>query len=76
MLKCREVTHQASDYLDKNMPCRKVVNVRLHLMMCRHCRRFVRHLATTIKVANFRGFPVASPSEIEKVMHAIIRHTL
>jgi hypothetical protein len=42
MLSCREVTERASDYLDRALPLRQRLAVRLHLFMCQHCRRYLR----------------------------------
>jgi hypothetical protein len=45
MLSCREVTtlHAADEIQHATWKTR--MGVRLHLMMCRHCRRYVRELA-------------------------------
>lgn len=51
MLSCKEVATQASDYLDQNIDGNLLWKIRLHLMMCSHCRRFVRHLRITRTVA-------------------------
>lgn len=42
MLSCKQVAAVASDYLDNNTPLKW--QIRLHLLMCANCRRFVRHL--------------------------------
>lgn len=55
MLKCREVAEESGDYIDRAMPWHRALMVRLHLLMCRHCRRFVDHLR--MAVAYFRGLP-------------------
>ena len=47
MLNCREITELSSDYLDGCYHGRKKLQIRLHLMICRHCRRFQRHLSHT-----------------------------
>lgn len=49
MLSCKQVAHVASDYLDNNTPLKW--QIRLHLLMCANCRRFVKHLAITQKMA-------------------------
>jgi|GEM_PF-246193 len=49
MLSCKQVASIASDYLDNNTPLKW--QVRLHLMMCSNCRRFVRHLKITQEVS-------------------------
>lgn len=44
MLNCKQFTDLASDHIDRQHTGWKRVEVRLHLMICRHCRRFSRHL--------------------------------
>lgn len=44
MLKCRDVTELGSDHLDGHTSAAKKLQVQLHLMICKHCRRFMRHL--------------------------------
>lgn len=45
MLSCREVTrlHASDEILSASWKTR--VGVRVHLMLCRHCRRYLRELA-------------------------------
>jgi hypothetical protein len=50
MLSCKDVTYLASDYLDKNMGGTLPWKIRLHLVACRCCRRFVKHLKLTQEV--------------------------
>lgn len=50
MLSCKNVAHLASDYLDKNMSGALPWKVRLHLVACRCCRKFVKHLQITKQV--------------------------
>jgi len=45
MLKCRDVAEQASEYIDRELSWRGYLAVRLHLLMCRVCREYVRQLA-------------------------------
>lgn len=51
MLKCKDVAYQASDYLDKSLPFWQRVNIRIHLFMCGHCRRFIKQLKSTVDVS-------------------------
>lgn len=51
MLACREVTERASGLLDKELSTWEELNMRLHLMMCRGCARFVEHLRQTNRLA-------------------------
>ena len=54
MLSCKQVATLASDYLDNNSLDNNTPlkwQVRLHLMMCANCRRFIRHLKITRQVS-------------------------
>lgn len=55
MLKCRDVAHKASDYLDGNQTLGQRLAVAFHLLMCGHCRAFIHHLRTTL--AYFNKYP-------------------
>lgn len=44
MLSCKEVTDLASRALDMPIAWRQRFGMRMHLMFCRLCRRYVRHL--------------------------------
>lgn len=44
MLNCKQFTDLASDNLDVQYHGWKRIDIRLHLLICRHCRRFNRHL--------------------------------
>jgi predicted anti-sigma-YlaC factor YlaD len=45
VLNCREITERASDFIDATLPWHVRLEVRLHLIMCRFCREYVRQLA-------------------------------
>ena len=47
MLSCRELSDQADAFLDKEMSFAKRMQVRLHLMMCSGCNRFVNQMRMT-----------------------------
>jgi hypothetical protein len=49
MLNCKQVATLASDYLDNDTPLKW--QIRLHLLMCANCRRFIRHLKITKEVS-------------------------
>jgi hypothetical protein len=44
MLKCKEVTALASEALERKLTWHERVGIRLHLMMCKLCSRYVRQL--------------------------------
>lgn len=49
MLNCQQVTERASDYLDEALPFSGRLQMRLHLMLCHHCRRYLRQLRATVR---------------------------
>ncbi|MET0356384.1 MAG: zf-HC2 domain-containing protein, partial [Cellvibrio sp.] len=51
LLTCQEVATLASDYLNKDADGKLGLKIRVHLMMCANCRRFVKHLQLTTAVA-------------------------
>lgn len=48
MLSCKEITEKANSYLDQELPFFTRMQVKLHLMMCEHCQRYVNQLRITI----------------------------
>lgn len=66
LLKCKDVAFLASEYLDKNMDSSISLRMRLHLMMCANCRRFVKHLNITKTVTTGLANP-ANNTDAEAV---------
>ncbi|MBL1273491.1 MAG: zf-HC2 domain-containing protein [Oceanospirillales bacterium] len=44
MLMCKDLAEIASDYIDDELTGRQNLSVKMHLMMCRHCRTFIGNL--------------------------------
>jgi hypothetical protein len=44
---CQQVATLASDYLYQQADGKITFKIRVHLMMCANCRRFVKHLRLT-----------------------------
>jgi predicted anti-sigma-YlaC factor YlaD len=59
MLNCREITERASDYLDAALPWHVRLQVKMHLMMCRFCREYVRQLSLVVRT--LRALPREEP---------------
>lgn len=47
MLMCRGLAELASDYVDGELGVGKKLSVRMHILLCRHCRSFVTNLRTS-----------------------------
>ncbi|GAB4362270.1 MAG: hypothetical protein Kow00128_01880 [Deltaproteobacteria bacterium] len=67
ILSCRDVTRLISDSMDRSLPLRKRLGVRLHLMLCRFCSRYERQLRlirdTVRRIAASPDDPPAIPPE-------------
>ncbi len=63
MLRCKDVAHQANTLIDGDLSPATAFRMRLHLAMCRHCRRLVAQLRLTRalceEVARSTGAPPA-----------------
>lgn len=73
MPNCRDITEQASDYRDQDLPLLKRLGFRLHLLMCAYCRRHVKHLDITVstlgKIDNENTAP--KTSDFQQVVELI-----
>ncbi len=52
MLNCKEISERASDYIDKNMSFAQRMQLKFHLLMCKHCYHFVQQLAQTMRITS------------------------
>ncbi len=73
MLSCREVSKQSSLYLDGELPRRERMAMTMHLLMCHHCRRFVRQVSALIRSIPFMHGQ-ASPEELQNVLAYISKN--
>jgi hypothetical protein len=71
MLKCRDVAHEASDYIDHNLTGWQRFWFNVHLFMCANCRKFVNHVHITRDFIRNRGVNSASKDEVQRVMKAV-----
>lgn len=49
MLKCREVPQEIEGMHDGQLGWRRQIALRLHLLICHHCRRYVRQLGVMLR---------------------------
>ncbi len=71
MLNCRDVAHEASDYIDHNLSWWRRLLFRLHLFICSKCRRFVSHVHITREFIRKRGHLKTSEQDVQKVMSSV-----
>lgn len=69
VLNCREVAERVSPFVDDELGWRDRLNLRLHVLMCRHCRRLLRSVAA-LRQRLGRGPREVTPSAdfVERVM--------
>ena len=52
---CKEVIDFLGDYLDRALPWRQRLVFNLHLVLCRHCRRYLASYSETVRLARALG---------------------
>lgn len=67
MLTCHEVLVLGSDYLDGALDSPARRRLRLHLLMCRHCRRYLHHLRLASATAGALPVP-ADETRVQAVL--------
>jgi len=70
---CRDLTRYANAYLEDELPALTRLRVRVHLLICRNCRRYLRQLRQTIALLG-SAFPALSPTR-EAELVEVFRHT-
>ncbi len=72
MLSCKDINQNADQYIDGELTIRQRLAVGFHLLMCVHCRRYVRQLAATINT--LRQLPKKECSEVqmEQIIHRLL----
>lgn len=59
MLTCKEITELVTDYLEGRLPLGQRMKFWMHMSMCGNCRRYLRQMRATVKLAG--QFPTAPP---------------
>lgn len=47
MINCKEVSEDASNYIDGNLPLMKRLSIKLHIFICVRCRQYIEQLSST-----------------------------
>lgn len=69
MKTCREVHELASALQDGRLRLRARIELRMHLLLCIHCRRYVRHLRLLARGLAIRGRTSTAPADfVERVI--------
>lgn len=70
MLSCRDITELATEHDDGAMSARRGLSFRLHLVMCGHCRRYVKQLRDT--TAALRSLRVREPGLSAEAQESLV----
>lgn len=67
MLSCREVVRDADQLLAGELTWQRRLSLQMHLLMCHHCRRYIKQLRLLIRAVPFMHAK-ASDDEVDQVM--------
>ncbi|MCC8934033.1 zf-HC2 domain-containing protein [Rhizobium sp. 'Codium 1'] len=77
MFRCSEVADRASRLIDGELGFWPLLNMRLHLAMCRGCRAFIQQMRTTCDLTQIAGamqdVAVHEPAYAEDIQEALAR---
>lgn len=74
MLKCKDVVEKADALVDGTpMSWRERLAMRLHLLMCHHCRRYVRQLRALVTTLRRTEAPRNNDEEVERILQDLNR---
>ncbi|MFP6805589.1 MAG: anti-sigma factor [Pseudomonadales bacterium] len=72
MITCKDISNTTSDYLEGPSSLLQRFQLRLHLTMCKYCRRYFRQLQLTMKVAsNISSAPEPDDEKIEELIQKL-----
>lgn len=63
MLSCKALVACSSEFLDGELSLGQRMSVRMHLVMCRHCRRFIKQMR--LSQAVLRKLPQGLNTELD-----------
>lgn len=67
MLKCKDIPAHAERLLDGDLRPMEKASLRLHLLMCAHCRRYTRQLRTLVGALP-NATETANEADIQRVL--------
>ncbi len=67
MLSCRDLVQDAALLPTDDAPWRRLLSIRMHLLMCRDCRRYVSQLGLLVRAIPFMH-DRASDEEVAKIL--------
>ena len=75
MLTCKDICENATDYLEEPGGILARLQLRFHLLICKHCRRFMRQFRATVGVsAQLNEIPAPTDAEIDALVDQLAAH--
>jgi len=74
MIQCKDVTEEASDYLNGDLPLGKRVGLFFHLLICKCCRNYLQQIRSTINTISLvkpKEKGTTDTSDLAKKLHDI-----
>ena len=70
MLKCSQIAEHGDALLASELKPGRRLSVQLHLLICRHCRRYIRQLRQLIHSVSSMHGP-ANDEQVRQVLNAV-----
>ena len=67
MLMCRDLARIASDYIDGELGPMERLSVKMHLMMCGHCRTFIGNLRASAELLRAHSSGKPDPELVRRI---------
>ena len=65
MMSCRQVCDSASEIADGDLGTWQRLQVRVHLLICKYCRRYIRQFSIMVGAIQDRDQPEEAPSDAD-----------
>lgn len=75
MRSCREIAELANQYIDNDISFKGKWGMRLHLLTCYHCRRYVRGLRLVVKALGGLPQPTVDEDKLDQIVAHLRSHT-
>ena len=65
MFNCKEVTRLISDTMDREIPFHRRMGIRIHLLMCRFCARYLKQLRTIRELMHLQMINIENSQSLD-----------
>ena len=76
MLTCKELSALSDEILEGSLPFKQKASVKLHLAMCKHCRRYLGNLKLTLSVIQEGDRVRTNTAKIDQIMEHVTTEAL